>query len=335
MAETNQEVKFKRGPSSTLPAEKDPGAFLVETDTGNMYLDDTADSRIQITDTRKVNKAGDTMTGPLDMGNQAINNLPEPAGDQNPATKHYVDVAFQEVESELGSLGTTYLPLKGGTMQGEIEMGEYNISSSHQPANPTDLVNKSYVDSQFAGAGTGDFMASGTVPMTGNLQMNNHKITGVSDPTDDTDGANKQYVDNQISTNAKTYTGIAPISVSGTNISHNNIGTAGSAGPTANVSATFGGTFAVPQVTTDAQGHVTGLTARTVTMPAAPSSTDNKVAQTNTSSNANYRVLLSNAANDTTETAGANKNANFYFNPSTGVLTVTKIDTIIDDGVIS
>ena len=171
MAETNQEVKFKRGPSSTLPAEKDPGAFLVETDTGNMYLDDTAENRIQITDTRKVNKAGDTMTGPLDMGNQAINNLPEPAGDQNPATKHYVDVAFQEVESELGSLGTTYLPLKGGTMQGEIEMGEYNISSSHQPANPTDLVNKSYVDSQFAGAGTGDFMASGTVPMTGHYSI--------------------------------------------------------------------------------------------------------------------------------------------------------------------
>ena len=33
----NQEVKFKRGPASTIPSEIDPGSFLIETDSGNMF----------------------------------------------------------------------------------------------------------------------------------------------------------------------------------------------------------------------------------------------------------------------------------------------------------
>lgn len=334
MPGTNQEVKFKRGPSSTLPAELEPGAFLVETDTGNMYLDDTDSSRIQITDTRKVNKAGDAMSGNLDMASHKVTNLTAPSENGDAANKQYVDTAFQTVETELGQLGTTYLALKGGTMDGDIAMGDHNISSSHTPSADTDLVNKQYVDSQFAGAGTGDFMASGIIPMTGDLQMGNHKVTGMAEPTADTDGATKQYVDTQVENAGIEYQPGTAITISGTTISHANVGTAGSAGPASDATLAFGGTFIVPQVTTDAQGHST-VVARTMTMPAAPAVSDVNVTQSATSSNAEYRVLLSNAANDTTETAGVQKNANFKFNPSTGVLTVTKIEAIIDDGVIS
>lgn len=45
------------------------------------------------------------------------------------------------------------------------------------------------------GTGTGDFMASGVVPMTGNLQMGGNRITNVGEPTADTDAATKGYVD--------------------------------------------------------------------------------------------------------------------------------------------
>lgn len=43
--------------------------------------------------------------------------------------------------------------------------------------------------------------------------------------------------------------------------------------PTANQTPKFGGTFSVSQPTTDATGHVTGLTSRTITIPSATAST--------------------------------------------------------------
>lgn len=39
------------------------------------------------------------------------------------------------------------------------------------------------------GAGAGDFMADGSVPMTGDLQMGGHAVTGMADGTEPTDGA--------------------------------------------------------------------------------------------------------------------------------------------------
>jgi hypothetical protein len=54
-------------------------------------------------------------------------------------------------------------------------------------------------------------------------------------------------------------------------INHSNSITASNVGPTANATLAFGGTFTVPQVHYDAQGHlVTNTTNRTMTMPATP-----------------------------------------------------------------
>lgn len=62
-----------------------------------------------------------------------------------------------------------------------------------------------------------------------------------------------------------------------------------------------------------------------ITLTAASNSltiaaSDTKVTQTNTTANAAYRVLLSENANDTTETTTARKSANLKFNPNTGNL---------------
>ena len=51
---------------------------------------------------------------------------------------------------------------------------------------------------------------------------------------------------------------------------------------------------------------------------------DYKVTQTNTTTNADYRVLFSINANDNNETNSVRKSANLKFNPSTGNLTATK-----------
>lgn len=99
------------------------------------------------------------------------------------------------------------------------------------------------------------------------------------------------------------------------------------------------------------QGHIASLTAVTkeditaLGIPGSDTNTDTLVTQTNTTGNADYRVLFSYNANDTTQTVGARKNTNFKYNPSTGNVQATKfngytlaaaseksVDTSISDG---
>lgn len=55
---------------------------------------------------------------------------------------------------------------------------------------------------------------------------------------------------------------------------------------------------------------------------------NNAVTQTATTGNANYEVLFSATADNTTRTEGARKNSNITFNPSTGNLNVTQINGV-------
>ena len=56
--------------------------------------------------------------------------------------------------------------------------------------------------------------------------------------------------------------------------------------------------------------------------------TDTKVTQTATSTSANYEVLFSVTADNTTRTEGARKNSNLKFNPSTGNLQATQLNGV-------
>ena len=58
---------------------------------------------------------------------------------------------------------------------------------------------------------------------------------------------------------------------SGTSLALATCGSAGTAGPSANATLAYSGTFTVPYITYDAYGRVTGRTNMTMTMPAAPS----------------------------------------------------------------
>ena len=59
--------------------------------------------------------------------------------------------------------------------------------------------------------------------------------------------------------------------------------------------------------------------------PSYTENTDETVKQTNSSGNANYRVLFSSSADDTTKTEGARKSTGLQFNPSTQTLTVANL----------
>jgi len=64
--------------------------------------------------------------------------------------------------------------------------------------------------------------------------------------------------------------------------------------------------------------------------------TNNAVTQTNTpSANANYRILMSATADDTTKTEGARKDADLTYNPSTNTLTAKKVNADTADSTVT
>jgi len=151
----------------------------------------------------------------LDMYDRRIDRVLDPTSAQDAATKNYVDVTH----------GSLYLPLAGGTMTGDIDMGQYGIS------NVRDLTgrdNTNFVIS--AGAGqdmyfnddvvsrfrinpnaVGDilFYDTGSVltffwdqssdgwRMFKQLDMEGNFIKDIAAPFNSTDAANKQYVDDR------------------------------------------------------------------------------------------------------------------------------------------
>lgn len=118
-----------------------------------------------------------------------------------------------------------------------------------------------------------------------------------------------------------TYTAGTGLTLNSTTFNHSN-----------SVEAVASPTFA--KVAYDAQGHITETSAVTKTditdLGIPGSDTDTKVTQTNTATDADYRVLFSANANNTTETTTTRKNTAFRYNPSTQMLKVNGMAS--DDG---
>lgn len=98
-----------------------------------------------------------------------------------------------------------------------------------------------------------------------------------------------------------TYSAGTGLSLSGTTFNHSNSITAGTAKGSDTKTLTFGGTFTIPSVSYDAQGHITSATTTTMTMPANPNSdTKNTAGSTDTSSKIFLVGATSQAANPQT-----------------------------------
>ena len=104
--------------------------------------------------------------------------------------------------------------------------------------------------------------------------------------------------------NNTTYSAGTGISLSGTTINHSNSITAGSVGSAQ--SPTHGGTFAIPKITYDAQGHITGATTVNITLPADTQVTT--TAQTDTP------IYVTGTPNTGTTTGTLQYNAHVYIN---------------------
>lgn len=81
--------------------------------------------------------AGGTMQGAINMGNNAINNLPTPSASTDAATKGYVDTTV-----------SGYVKTSGGSVTGVISMNNNKITNVAAPGDDGDAANKQYVDSK-------------------------------------------------------------------------------------------------------------------------------------------------------------------------------------------
>lgn len=131
-----------------------------------------------------------------------------------------------------------------------------------------------------------------------------------------------------------TYSAGSGLTLSGTQFKHKNAVTAGTAKGDDSKTLSFGGTFKVPSVSYDTEGHITGASSTTMTMPAAP---------TSVSGNAGSATKLANVRNFSI-TGGATAAA-VSFNGTADValnvtsvnaakLTIAESDTLILDGSI-
>lgn len=129
-----------------------------------------------------------------------------------------------------------------------------------------------------------------------------------------------------------TYSAGTGISLSGTTINHSNSVTAGTASGDNSKTLTFGGTFTIPQVTYDAQGHITEKGTTTMTMPAAPTTVSGNAGSATKLKTART-IALSDGCIGTATSFNGTENITI---PVTSVnaakLTLSSSDTLILDG---
>lgn len=166
-------------------------------------------------DTKKVNKSGDTMTGNLNMGSHKVTGLADPTANTDAAHKKYVDDGLNQKAASDHNHDDAYLKLSGGTMTGPIvfsaDQGE--IKKTTDTAEAKIEIDEQAVEILFKDVTSGKnnrmtVSAAGTEIVVGETtpgdgtgtkitvdETNGVKIPMVATPTADRDAANKKYVD--------------------------------------------------------------------------------------------------------------------------------------------
>ena len=215
-------LKISKGTKATMPEEKEAGQLLIQTDTGNSFLDVSATERIQLKDDTKLPLTGGTLIDSTNSDKKIILNVNDPKITITDGTNNnnlgpgkievsngtdsfILDVINTEnisipesvakkIKDELHinadtlaeGLKAYFLPLTGGDMKGPITGGA--------SGNAIDFVDGALkltgVNTQVTiwEAGLG-LKQNGDSPVT---------IYGVADPTMPEEAANKRYVDQEI-----------------------------------------------------------------------------------------------------------------------------------------
>lgn len=98
--------------------------------------------------------SGGTMTGNITMsGDHTVKAVPTPTENGDATPKSYVDSEIAKLGEQMNGDLQKYLPLSGGTMTGQLNMGSKMIRGLAKPVTGQDAANKDYVDETIAKKG--------------------------------------------------------------------------------------------------------------------------------------------------------------------------------------
>ena len=135
---------------------------------------------------KKLNLAGGTMTGNINMNSNKIINLPTPAVNTDAATKKYVDIEINKVKQNISSSGD-FVKKSGDTVTGNLILPSYvyPIHGNLKMAIGYEAMREIFLSKK----------EGGTMEQT--LDMSNHHTANVKTPLSNDHAANKLYVDDE------------------------------------------------------------------------------------------------------------------------------------------
>ena len=160
-------------------------------------------------------------TNGIDMGSSGtrkITNLIAPTAATDAANKQYVDGLYQNLESEIVTTAAQYLPLKGGTMTGDL-----TLKSSYLNFEGSDGVSSAYISYDSSDGVTICASSNGASLRIVSRDADNDnrfaqfyngttatslRVTGISTPVYSNDAANKQYVDTTVANKTVSWSSV-------------------------------------------------------------------------------------------------------------------------------
>ncbi|MBI2343164.1 MAG: hypothetical protein HYV02_02320 [Deltaproteobacteria bacterium] len=162
------------------------------------------DAAIRARDEKKVDKAGDTMTGKLTILSGGLEVVGEITSGNLSAMATAVEAHATSTNAH-GALGSligettlnaglgTKLGLSGGTLSGDLDLGGHRLTNVGPAVAETDAVSKATVATVVnAGLGTKLDLSGGT--LSGELDLGGHRLTNVGPAVAETDGVSKATV---------------------------------------------------------------------------------------------------------------------------------------------
>ena len=213
---TNRDPAFNDNLARKLYVDKQDNLRVLkvgDTMTGNLNIGNnkiltTADPTNNNDLTRKayvdkfLKKTGGIMLGNIDLGNNKITTSSDPTNNNDLVRKSYVDGKIS-TSSVGGNNSGNYLLKSGGTMTGDIVMGNNQVTTTADPVDNNDMVKKKYIDDQ-----NNLYMLIRGGSFNGNVNMNGNFISATYTPSNSNHLTTKSYVDKQDGKKLNTSGGI-------------------------------------------------------------------------------------------------------------------------------